>query len=336
MDTVNKIRLICKEMAYSLTDKQLSELENVLYKMLYPYDESSVPAKLGFVSDVEVLKMFLATKKLAGRADSTLQAYNLELMTARKYINKCFTEWDVMDIRRYLAIMQTEGMCASTLNNKRRYLNSFFGFLVDENVVAHNPIDRIDAFNEPKRHKTAFSASDIEAMREVCTNPRDRAIIEFFLTTGLRVSEVTSLRVADLDMRNRSLRVIGKGNKQREVFFNESTEFYLVKYFEWRCEHEGVTMRELYNRPLFAFLRAPFSGLNNNGVRALMHKIGDMAGVENAHPHRFRRTFATIAIHRHMPIDKVRGMMGHVKMDTTLLYVDDSNYLGQTYINYMA
>lgn len=339
MDITNLITLICDEMSQDLTKEQLTKLENTLYKAFKNLTvmENCTDLEVSPLGgDVSLVRLFIATKRLAGRAESTLEQYNLEIWVSRTCIGKSFKDTTTMDIKLYLSSMQERGLSAVTLNNKRRYLNSFYGWLHKEGLISQNPVERIDAVTEPQRHKKAYSVADIERMRMACTHPRDRAVLEFLLSTGLRVSELTSLKVKDVDFNRRRFEVIGKGNKQRMAFFDELTAFHLFNYFEWRTEHEGKTFVELQNDALFASEKYPYEGIAQNGVRCLLKRLAKEAGVENVHPHRFRRTFATTALHRHMPIDKVQGVLGHVKVETTLLYIDQQNDLEQSYRTYIA
>jgi site-specific recombinase XerD len=336
MDVIRVIEAVCSEMADVLTEEQLNKLEISLYNNASKFTQSTALVKSDINNDLQLVKSFVASKKLAGRASSTLEAYTLELWTMRKMISKSFVDINTLDVKSYLAMMQMRGLMPTTLNNKRLYLNSFFEFLYEEGVRSDNPVKRIEPFISPKRRKDAYSIADIESLRQGCECIRDRAIIEFFLATGLRVSEVTQLKVKDLDMRNKKIVVIGKGNKERIVFYNEMAEFYLHKYLNWRLRHEYIDEDTLMEEYLFVSNKAPYKKLDNNGVRSLMKKLGKLSNVNNVHPHRFRRTFATTAINRQMPIEKVRGILGHEKIETTLLYIDDRNDLEHTYKMYMV
>ena len=335
MDIIKMIKAVCDDMTTILTEEQLFQLESSMYKYANLFDDKALTT-IDINTDIQCVKMFTASKRLAGRAESTLQAYCLELWGLRKKSGKSFIELTTFDIKKYFMTLQMDGLKLSTLNNKRLYFSSFFEFLYDEGIRKDNPMKRIEPFKEPKIQRHAYSIADIESLRGNCENIRDRTIIEFFLATGLRVSEVTQLRVRDLDMRNKKIKVVGKGNKEREVFYNELAEFYLHKYLAWRIQHEGISERELLDRYLFASLKAPYKKLDNNGIRALMKRMGRQSHVENVHPHRFRRTFATSAISRQMPIEKLRSMLGHEKIETTLLYVDDRSDLEYTYKMYMT
>ena len=339
MDITNLINLICDEMSSDLTPEQLRKLEASLYKHfrnLKVLEECHELESSPVNGDVALVKMFIASKKLAGRSEKTLEQYNLEIWIARTTIGKAFRDITTLDIKMYLAQMMERGLSPVTLNNKRRYLNSFFTFLHNEGYIEKNPLARIEAIAEPKRQKHAYSASDLEAMRLHCDNPRDRAIFEFLLSTGIRVSEATSLKIKDIDFEHRRFNVIGKGNKERVCFFDGTAEYHLLRYLDWREGHEDVKLKDIEDHALFAKTRYPYADLKINGLRAALKRVAEEAGVENVHPHRFRRTFATTALHRQVPIEKVKSMLGHVKVETTLLYTDDSKDIEHTYRTYLS
>ena len=339
MDITNLINLICAEMAADLSQEQLQKLEAALYKHfrnLKVLEECTDLDASPMNGDVALVKMFIASKRLAGRSDKTLEQYNLEIWIARTTIGKAFRDITTLDIKMYLAQMLERGLSPVTLNNKRRYLNSFFAFLHNEGYIEKNPMTRIEAIAEPQRKKYAYSASDLEAMRMNCENPRDRAIFEFLLATGIRVSEATSLKIKDIDFEHRRFSVVGKGNKERVCFFDGVAEYHLLRYIDWREGPENVKIKDIEDHALFAKTRYPFADLNVSGLRAALKRVAEDAGVDNVHPHRFRRTFATTALHRNVPIEKVRGMLGHTKIETTLIYNDDSNDLEHVYRSYMS
>lgn len=339
MDISNVVTLICDEMAKELTEEQLRKLEGALYKHFRNLQVIECCTEIEaapFGSDVGMVRLFVATKRLAGRSEATLQQYNLEIWIARTCIGKSFKDTTTMDVKIYLAQMQEKGLSPTTLNNKRRYLNSFYKFLHEEGFITENPIARIDAITEPVRHKKSYRITDLEKLRSECDSKRDRAVFEFLLATGLRISELTALKVGDLDMDRRRFEVIGKGNKQRVAFYDEMAEYYIQRYLSWRMDHEGITKAELQDKPLFASAKKPYKVLDNNGVRAMLKRIAERAGVENVHPHRFRRTFASTALHRRMPIEKVQSLLGHTKLETTLMYIDQKRDLENAYRTYIA
>ena len=273
-------------------------------------------------SDAKAVGEFIASKRISGRADSTLQQYSFEIWKCRTAIGKSFKDITTLDLKAYLGILKEyQGNSLTTINNKRRYLNSFFGYLSNEGIITGNPVSRIESIREPQKRKKAYSAEDLEAMRAKCGHVRDRAMLEFLLATGLRVSEMSSLKVGQLDLYRQNFSVIGKGSKERQAYISDTAMYHLHRYLQWRIQSEGVTFEQLKDRPLFAQIKAPYKALENNGIRAALKKIGIAAEVSNVHPHRFRRTFASEASHRQIPLEDLKELMGHEKLDTTLMYI---------------
>lgn len=334
------IKEVCRSMSADLTTDQLQKLEAVLCIQLkdvkiqkQSYDIE--PAET--YSDARAVKEFLASKRIGGRADSTLRQYSLEIWKCRTTIGKSFKDITTLDIKAYLGILREyQKNSLTTINNKRRYLNSFFGYLSNEGIITGNPVSRIEAIKEPQRRKRAYSAEDLEAMRAKCGHVRDRALLEFLLATGLRVSELSSLLVGQIDLYKQSFTVIGKGNKERRAYINDTAMYHLQRYLHWRIQKEGITWEDLKDRPLFGQLKAPYRALENNGIRAALKKIGIAADVSKVHPHRFRRTFASEASHRQIPLEDLKELMGHEKLDTTLLYIDNERDIEAAYRKYVA
>jgi site-specific recombinase XerD len=215
-------------------------------------------------------------------------------------------------------------------------LNSFFGYLCNEGKIVGNPISRIESIKVPYRKKYAYSSEDLEAMRSKCGHLRDRALLEFLLATGLRVSEVSSLTVSQVDFVKQNFNVVGKGNKERKAYISDVAMYHLQKYLQWRMQHEEITWEELLLKPLFAKINAPYTVLENNGIRTVLKKIGMAANVDHVHPHRFRRTFASEASHRQIPLEDLKELMGHTKMDTTLLYIDNDRDIEASYRKFVS
>ena len=311
-------------MSDTLTDEQLSKLENVLF--IHFHNKQIVEEKNEIVpvdnSDAQKIKLFIGSKKVSGRQDSTLKQYTKEIWSCRNALNKPFEEITTMDLRWYLGMLkEVRGCSAVTLQTRRRYLNSFWTFLSNEGIVHGNPVARIEAIKIESKIKKAFSAKDMEALRESCDCLRDRAMIEFMVSTGLRVSELCSLNVGQLDLSKMEFSVIGKGRKERTLYITEKALFHLYQYLHWRCDHEGKTWDELMSQPLFVTNKAPYTRLTPAGVQNIMKRLGKKAGVVNCHPHRMRRTFCTNLL-QYMKIEEVMVLMGHSKIDTTLIYAD--------------
>lgn len=311
---------VCQEMSDTISREQMARLKNVLFmcfrgKVVAEEKFEIIPAEAD--EDARLLQLFRASKMVSGRSENTLKQYIRELRYCRNYIGKGFKEITTMDLRWYLGMMQEHRKNKmTTIQNKMRYLNSFYSFLLNEGMVASNPVSRVEPPKVEQTIKKAFSAEEMESIRKSCNCLRDRALVEFLYSTGLRVSELASLNVDDIDMSKKEFAVVGKGNKERTVYFSSVAKFYLEDYLKSRVEKEG----DISKKPLFVGERKPNKRISKSGVEYLCRKIGKECGVENVHPHRFRRTFATIMAARGMKMEELMKLMGHSKMDTTLLY----------------
>lgn len=332
---------ICQVMSESLNREQLEQLKNVLF--IHFHDKTIVEEKCEIIpaevdEDIKFMKLFRASKIVSGRSDNTLSQYIREIRYCRSTIGKKFKDITTMDLRWYFGMLQEERKNKmTTIQNKKRYLNSFYSFLLNEGLVSSNPVSRIETFKIEQTIKKAFSIEDMESIRKTCTHIRDRTLIEFLYSTGLRVSELVSLNVGDIDMSNKEFTVIGKGNKERIVYFSSSTRFHLEDYFKWRMKNENISEDELKLKPLFVGIRKPFERLSKEGIEARLRNIGLSAKVEDVHPHRFRRTFATNMAARGMKIEEIAKLMGHSKLETTLIYCNVSQEnIRNSYIKFAA
>lgn len=334
------ISAVCRDMESDLTQDQIRKLESIMYIHMADlrieeecYDLEVVDAD----NDAKLVREFLASKRISGRADSTLEQYRAEIWKCRTAIGKSFKDITTADLKAYLGIQKEyQGNSLTTINNKRRYLNSFFSYLSNEGRITGNPVSRIEAIKEPHKRKRAYTTEDLEAMRAKCGHVRDRALLEFLLATGLRVSEASSLTVGQIDLYKQTFTVVGKGNKERRAYISDTAMYHLSRYLQWRMQREQITWEQLKERPLFATIKAPFSQLENNGIRCALKRIGAAAEVMNVHPHRFRRTFASEASHRQIPLEDLKELMGHTKLDTTLLYIDNERDIESSYRKYIA
>ena len=308
-----------------LNTDQLLYLKNILYVEFNGKELKDVSYELT-VSDEDAdgikVKQFIASKKISGRSDNTIEQYVREAWICRNEIGKTFTEINSSDLRWYFAKCQSHGICMNTLRNKRRYLNVFFKFLRNEGWISINPISKIEVFKVENIIKKPFTVLDMEALRNSCDNIRDRALIEFLYATGVRVSELCSLKVGDLDWNKKEFYVIGKGRKERKLCYSDSAGYYLDKYFIERMERDNITFEQLKTEALFKSSKKSSTPISQECVRNILKKVASKAKVINVHPHRFRRTFASDLLNKGMRLEEVKVLMGHTKMDTTLLYTD--------------
>lgn len=264
----------------------------------------------------QIISQFLAVKSINGCSDKTINTYSFHLHKYLQYVNKPILKVTANDIRGFLAIYKQQRKVSNvTLNNMRRSLSSFYGFLHDEGYISSNPMKQIQSIKTKKVIKKPFTDEDLEKLRVNCKNERDLAIVDFLYSTGVRVSEMVSLNIEQIDFIQKECIVFGKGSKERIVYINAKSYIHLMQYLKSRTDD---------NPALFVSLRKPYGRLSKEGVEAMLRNLGKISGVPETHPHRFRRTCATNALNKGMPIQEVKQMLGHAKTDTTMLYCDVS------------
>lgn len=297
-------------------DITLESIKKTLYKNLSGLVLSREEKSLVLYDNTNemIIKRFLAVKMVEGRSKQTIYFYGGMLRFIANKIGKNYLELTVTDIQTFLAIQMSEGKSISHLNNFRRILSSFYTFLVENDILAKNPIKLIKPIKNAKRLVKPFSEEEIEKMRNVATI-RERALIEFLFSTGCRVSELVNLNRDDINFGTKQLRVIGKGNKERVVFLNATASMYLQQYLKSRTDD---------NPALFVSLDEPHDRVQKSGIEIIVRRLGRACGIEKAHPHRFRHTVATAALKRGMPIELVQKMLGHESIDTTMIYAETS------------
>lgn len=318
----------------SLLDKfdfnQLRDIENSIYLQLKDYDFIQINEEKQLTTDISpnlrAYQMFFVAKKIEGLSEKSLKYYRLIINQFMGIITKPFSTITTDDVRYYFATRQNVSLV--TLTNERRILLSFFGWLAGEEYITKNPVLRIKNIKQPKVIKKPFNQTEIEELRDACNNVRDRAIIEVLLSTGMRCDELCKSNINDVDFSSGEITVTGKGNKQRICYLNASAKKRLKDYLESRndnCEALFVPLKISKHKRLF-----------NGGVLTIVHEIGRAANVSNVHPHRFRRTAATIALQRGMPVEQVRVMLGHEKIDTTVRYaITADETVKQSHAKYM-
>lgn len=301
---MNNIEMILKLMEPELNELQLAKLKNVLQTILKT-SRNAPP-------NDELIERFIRHKRLVGLKETSMVGYVNVVLELERYVGKGFCDITTADIKDFLATVVAERHIAgSTLQTKIRYLSSFFDFLVNDEYIDRNPTSKIERVMTEKKVKRAFTEADIEAMRKACTNKRDRAFIEFLYSTGTRISEALALDVSDVNFTEGECLVFGKGHKERIVYLSDTCSKYLQEYLEDRYAQP--------NEPLFSH-QVNHQRLTQRGAQLLLKDIGDKAGVENVHPHRFRRTMATHLLDRGMPIEQIKEVLGHERLDTTMIY----------------
>lgn len=260
----------------------------------------------------ELLQSFISAKKIEGCSEKTLRYYQSSIEALLRSEQKRIGELETNDIRSYLARYQDErGSSRVTIDNLRRIFSSFFAWMEDEDYIAKSPVRRIHKVRTESLVKEVISDENMEVLRDTCHEIRDLAMIDLLASTGMRVGELVKMNREDIDFHERQCVVFGKGNKEREVYFNARTKIHLKRYLESRTDN---------NPALFVSLSLPHNRLTIGGVETRLRHLGKCAGLNKVHPHKFRRTLATMAIDKGMPIEQVQRLLGHVKIDTTLHY----------------
>ena len=295
------------EMSAILNENQMKVLEQVLSKHLSGVVTAETEQK-----EVELLPAFIAAKRVEGCSEKSLRYYESTIRNMLEAVGKPEKQITTEDLRSYLDTYQRRGTVSKvTLDNVRRILSTFFSWLEDEDYIVKSPVRRIHKVKTGKTVKETYTDESLELMRDYCDNPRDLALIDLLASTGIRVGELVKLNRADVDFENRECIVFGKGNKERKVYFDARTKIHLQKYLASRTDD---------NEALFVSLIKPFERLQISGVEIRLRKIGRELGIHKTHPHKFRRTLATMAIDKGMPIEQVQQLLGHQSIDTTLQY----------------
>ena len=301
-------------MKSTLTAIQLEQLNGVLDSVLAGYEVSPMPTsdEVRNKENAELLDVFLSAKRIEGCSEKSMHYYKSSIDKLVSAVKKNVREIDTNDIRRYLADIQAErGLSKVTIDNLRRIFSSFFSWLEDEDYIVKSPVRRIHKVRTDTLVKEVLTDENIEVLRDSCQELRDIALIDMLASTGMRVGELVKINREDVDFQERQCVVFGKGNKEREVYFNARTKIHLKKYLDSRTDD---------NPALFVSLTKPYNRLSISGVEVRLRNLGKQAKLNKVHPHKFRRTLATMAIDRGMPIEQVQKLLGHVKIDTTLHY----------------
>ncbi len=270
-------------------------------------------------NNAEAINLFISAKEVEGCSIKSTKYYRTTLTAVLKQIGKEYFMITTEDIRLYLAEYKEKNKVSKlTLDNVRRIISSFYSWLESEDYISKSPSKRIHKVRTGKTVKEVYSDEVLVLIKQATKTKRDLAIIDFFCSTGIRVGELVNLNISDINFDSMECIVLGKGNKQRKVYFDAKTKIHLKQYLETRTDN---------NEALFVSELSPHNRLKISGIEIMLRKIGQSIGISKVHPHKFRRTLATKAIDKGMPIEQVQHMLGHSKIDTTLEYamVDDAN-----------
>lgn len=309
-----KIVNVINEMAEMLTISQLKKLQEVLLKN---FADNEVAKRS--ISNNEYLSRFIEAKHIEGCTPRTLSYYKVTVEQFLAAVDIPVRKIPTEEIRKYLVEYQSRSSCSNvTIDNIRRNISSFFTWLEEEDYILKSPMRRIHKIKAKQTVKETISDEGIEKLRDACQNKRDLAIIDLLYSTGMRVGELVKLNRDDINFEQRECVVVGKGEKERRVYFDAKSKIHLQEYLAGRTDD---------NEALFVTLDAPFDRLKISGVEIRLRELGRKLNMEKIHPHIFRRTMATRAIDRGMPIEQVQKILGHSQIDTTMQYaiVNQSN-----------
>lgn len=303
------VQTILQRMSDFLDEIQMNTLQSVLNSCLQQYIEDQ---KRKMIPDEELISSFISAKRVEGCSEKTLRYYSSTLKNVFSIVSVPVRQITTNDIRVYLAEYQGRGTVSKvTIDNIRRILSSFYSWLEDEDFILKSPIRRIKKVKVSKVVKEVYSDETLEILRDSCENLRDLAMVDLLSSTGMRVGELVMLDRADIDFQNRECVVLGKGDKERLVYFDARTKVHLRNYLDSRNDD---------NPALFVTLNKPSNRLEISGVEKRLRELGRRLNIDKVHPHKFRRTLATKAIDKGMPIEQVQKLLGHQKIDTTLEY----------------
>ena len=303
---------IVQQMLPHLDNEQLQNLQDVLEHSLYSYEISEKVEEMEEDDSQKLIDSFMYAKRIEGCSEKTLKYYRTTIEAMVKSVNKGVRHMQTDDLRAYLTEYQEiHGSSRVTIDNIRRILSSFFSWLEDEDHILKSPIRRIHKVKTATNIKETYTDEDLEKMRDGCIELRDLAIIDMLASTGMRIGEMVLLNKADINFNERECVVFGKGDKERLVYFDARTKIHLQNYIDNRTDDDPA---------LFVTLRAPYARIKIGGIESRLRKMGKTLEIEKVHPHKFRRTLATMAIDKGMPIEQLQQLLGHKRIDTTLQY----------------
>lgn len=330
MDYRNEIvKSMEAELVHLVPSDLMPTISDVMIRILADYEITERCTDVAVLDDTntKLLKRYCACLMVDGKSEKTVYQYSRAVQGLSDVIDKPYTEMTTYDIRYFLACEKQRGIANSTLENVRSMLSAFFQWMVNDEIIQKNPMATIGTIKVPDEIRKAFSDIEIDAMKSACHTRKERALVEFLLSTGIRVDELSKMDIADVNFADLSVHIRhGKGNKERITYMSNVCAKRLGEYLRERKDDE-----------VCLFLNKNYGRIGTAGVRYILKEIEKRSGVENVHPHRFRRTFATRLANRGMSIQEIQRLMGHSKVDTTLRYVciDDAN-IQASYKKYIA
>lgn len=302
---------IVQQMLPYLDNAQLHKLQEVLEHSLFEYEIAGRTIETEDDSQ-ELIDSFVYAKRIEGCSEKTLKYYRTTIEAMTEAIDKGVRHMQTDDLRAYLTDYQEQhGSSRVTIDNIRRILSSFFSWLEDEDHILKSPVRRIHKVKTATNIKETYTDEELEKMRDNCEELRDLAIVDMLASTGMRIGEMVLLNKADINFNERECVVFGKGDKERVVYFDARTKIHLQNYINSRTDDDPA---------LFVTLREPHTRITIGGIESRLREFGNTLKIEKVHPHKFRRTLATMAIDKGMPIEQLQQLLGHKRIDTTLQY----------------
>ena len=303
---------VVQQMLPHLDNAQLKELQKVLEYALFGCEITKQEEKEIANENPKLIDDFVAAKRIEGCSEKTLKYYRTTIEAMVISIDKNIRHIQTEDLRSYLTDYQSKNQSSRvTIDNIRRILSSFFSWLEDEDYILKSPVRRIHKVKTAINIKETYTDEELEKMRDNCTELRDLAIIDILASTGMRIGEMVLLNKADINFNERECVVFGKGDKERIVYFDARSKIHLQNYINSRTDD---------NPALFVTLRSPHERIKIGGIETRLREMGKILDIEKVHPHKFRRTLATMAIDKGMPIEQLQQLLGHKRIDTTLQY----------------
>ncbi len=308
------INNVTQGMLRCLNNSQLAQLQNILEREMAHVEisKSDIHGQVTENNNQKLIELFLASKRIEGCSERSLKYYKVTIETMFKTIEKRVQEVNTDDLRAYLTKYQLEKNSSRvTIDNIRRILSSYFSWLEDEDYILKSPVRRIHKVKSATTVKETYTDEALEKMRDNCDNLRDLALIDILASTGMRVGELVLLNREDINFTERECVVLGKGDKERVVYFDARTKIHLKNYLDTRTDT---------NNALFVSLKMPYERLKIGGIEVRLREMGKRLDIPKMHPHKFRRTLATIAIDKGMPVEQLQRLLGHQRIDTTMKY----------------
>jgi len=295
-----------------LNNAQLKQLKQVMEHTLFNYDVSAAETESGENDSKTLIEKYIAAKRIEGCSEKTLKYYQTTITAMVSDLNKNVRHILTEDLRTYLTEYQSRNQSSRvTIDNIRRILSSFYSWLEDEDYILKSPVRRIHKVKTASSIKETYTDEELETMRDNCEEIRDLAMIDMLASTGMRVGEMVLLNREDINFAERECVVFGKGNKERIVYFDARAKIHLREYLDSRTDE---------NPALFVSLRGPYERIQIGGIENRLRELGKRLEISKVHPHKFRRTLATMAIDKGMPIEQLQRLLGHQRIDTTLQY----------------